>query len=48
MLYRQELSDEERMSLYYLRMNFIQGDMKLDDFVQQMNRRILMRELEDQ
>lgn len=47
-LYRQELSDEERMSLYYLRMNFIQGDMKLDDFVQQMNRRILMRELEDQ
>lgn len=45
-MYLQELSDEERMSLYHLRMNFIQGGIKLDDFVQQMNRRILMRELE--
>lgn len=46
-IYLQELSDEERMNLYHLRMNFIQGGMKLDDFVQQLNRRILMRELEN-
>ena len=47
-LYLQELSEEERLRLYELRTNYTQGNLSLDDFVRQMDRRIRMKELENQ
>lgn len=46
-MYRTELSDEERMNVYQIRMNFMAGNLSIDEFIEQMDRKILMQELEN-